>query len=90
MKLRKEILSTTDLATTTALNGKRNKVTNKIPNITNLSITALLLLLLKIKYLMLVIQSKKTYYNTNISEIENKITTEHDLITVLLLKTLIS
>ena len=27
---------------------------------------------------MLVIQSKKTGYNTNISEIENKITTEHD------------
>ena len=27
---------------------------------------------------MLVIQSKKTYYNTKISEIEKKITTDHD------------
>ena len=27
---------------------------------------------------MLVIQSKKTDYNTKISEIENKITTDHD------------
>ena len=27
---------------------------------------------------MLVIQSKKTYYNTKISKIENKITTDHD------------
>ena len=34
----------------------------------------LLLLLLKIKYLVLVIQSKKTVYNTNICEIEKKIT----------------
>ena len=38
----------------------------------------LLLQLLKIKYLKLVIQSKKTGYNTKISKIENKINTNHD------------
>ena len=38
----------------------------------------LLLLLLKTKYLTLVIQSKKTDYATEVSEIENKITTNHD------------
>ena len=38
----------------------------------------LLLLLFKIKYLILVIQSKKTDYNTKISEIQNNITTGHD------------
>ena len=34
--------------------------------------------MLKIKYLMLVILSKKTDYNTKISEMENKITSDHD------------
>ena len=38
----------------------------------------MLLLLLKIKYLMLVIELKKADYNTKISEIENKIITDHD------------
>ena len=36
------------------------------------------LLLLKIKYLILVIQSKKTDYNTKISEIKSKTTNDHD------------
>ena len=40
MKLKKEIPSVTNLATTTALNAKiNNEVKNKIPNIANLSIT---------------------------------------------------
>ena len=39
----------------------------------------MLLLLLKTKYLMLVIQSKKNDYNTKVSEIENKVATDHYL-----------
>ena len=45
-----------------------------LPNITN---TALAAVELKMKYLILVIQSKNDY-NRNISEIENKITANHD------------
>ena len=45
-----------------------------LPNITN---TALATVELKMKYLILVIQSKNDY-NRNISEIENKITANHD------------
>ena len=48
--------SITNLGTTTALNAKINEVKNKIPNITKLATTtALTVVLLKIKYLMLVI-----------------------------------
>ena len=53
-EVKEEIPSSTNLATTTALNAKTNDVKDKIPNISNLA-TILLLLLLKIKYLMLVI-----------------------------------
>ena len=46
--------------------------------ITITQLLPLLLLLLKIKYLKLITQAKKTYCNANISKIENKITTDHD------------
>ena len=39
LKTKKEIPSITNLATTSALNAKINKVKNKIPSITNLSTT---------------------------------------------------
>ena len=51
-----KISNITSLATNTSLNAKINKVKKEIPGNTNLAKTAaLLLLLLKIKYLMLLI-----------------------------------
>ena len=52
---------------------KIKNIEDEIPDITNLAIK-LLLMLLKIKYLVLVIQSKKTEYKTKNNEIEKKIT----------------
>ena len=50
---------------------------NKIPNITNLATTTALTAvgnkITKVSDLV-----KKTDYNTNISEVENKVTTNHD------------
>ena len=54
-----EITSITNLATTAALNAKINEVKGKIPSITNLA-TTVALTAVEIKYLMLVIQLKKT------------------------------
>ena len=65
----------TNLATTTALNAKINEVTNKMLNITNLATTTALTAVVN-RILMLVI-SQKTDNKTRISEIENKITTNH-------------
>ena len=48
-EVKNEIPSITNLATTTALNGKINEVKNKVPGITNLATTALLLLFLVLK-----------------------------------------
>ena len=77
MKLKKEIPSSTNIATTTALNAKINEVKNKIPDVTNLAIsTALTAVQNKIPNVSNLV--KKTDYNTKISEIENKITTDHD------------
>ena len=54
-----------------------NDVKNKIPNITNLdTVTALTSLENKIPNVNNLV--KKTDYNTKISEIENKIATDHD------------
>ena len=64
----------TNVASNTSRNTKIIEVKGKIP-ITQL--LQLLLLLLKIEYLMLVIQTKKTDYNTKISEIEKKIIDNH-------------
>ena len=70
-----EIPNITNLDTTaTVPSAKINEVKNKV---TQLLLPLLLLLLLKINYLMLVIQSKKLTV-ANISEIENKIYTDHD------------
>ena len=52
-----KVLDITNFATNTTLNAKTNEIKNEILSITNL-VTTLLLLLLKIKYLMLVIQSE--------------------------------
>ena len=43
-----------ELATTTALNAKINKVKNKIPNFTNLTATAALTAVKKIKCLLVI------------------------------------
>ena len=43
-----------ELATTTALNAKINKVKNKIPNFTNLTATTGLTAVKKIKYLLVI------------------------------------
>ena len=68
-----KILDITNLATNSDLNAKINEVKDKIPNITT-SATATALTAVEIKYLTLVIQSKKTDY---INETENKII-DHD------------
>ena len=56
---------------------KQLKVKNEIPSITNLvATTALTAVADKISNVSILV--KKTGYNTKISEIENKITTDHD------------
>ena len=56
---------------------KKLKVKNEIPSITNLvATTALTAVADKISNVSSFV--KKTGYNTKISEIENKITTDHD------------
>ena len=56
---------------------KQLKVKNEIPSITNLvATTALTAVADKISNVSSLV--KKTGYNTKISEIENKITTDHD------------
>ena len=77
-KVKKEIPSITNLATTTALNAKINEVKNKISNITNLATTtALTAVENKIPHVSNLVK-KKNDYHTKISEIENKIATDHD------------
>ena len=67
----------TNLATNTTLNAKINAVKNEIPNITNLvTTTALTVVENKIPNVRNSVK-KKTDYNTKMSEIENKITTDH-------------
>ena len=58
----------TNLATKNAFNAKVNEVKGEISGITNLGIKTVL------KCLVLVIQSKKTDYNTKINKIEKKLT----------------
>ena len=64
-----------NLAANATLNAKTNQIKNEIPSITDLTTNTALT---AIENKMLVIQSKKTVYNTNINEVENKITTDHD------------
>ena len=69
-----EIPDITNLATTAAPNAKTNEVQDEITIITNLATTATVTAVEnKIPNV-----SKKTDYNTKISEIKNKITTDHD------------
>ena len=66
-----------NLATNHSLNAKINQVKCEIPSITNLAETAALTAVdNKIPNVNKLV--KKSDYNTNISEIENKITTDHD------------
>ena len=78
--IKNKIPDITNLATTTALNSKINQVKKYLILLTLLILILLILLLflLRTKYLLLVIQLKKSDYNTKISEIESKITTDHD------------
>ena len=67
----------TNLAANAALNAKISEVKGKIPSITNVAtITALSVIENKIPNVSNLV--KKTVYNSKISEIENKITTDHD------------
>ena len=67
----------TNSATNTSLDSKINEVKGEIPNITNLvTTTAFTAVENKIPNVSNLV--KKTNYNTKISEIENKITTDHD------------
>ena len=81
-KVKKEIPSITNLATTTstttALNAKINELKSKIPNITDLATTTAALTSVENKIPNVSNLLKKPDYNTKISEIENKITTDHD------------
>ena len=67
----------TNLSTTTVLNAKINEVKNKISNTTNLATTTVLPdvenEIPDVSNLV-----KKTDHNTHVSEIENKITADHD------------
>ena len=72
-----KISSITNLTETSPRNAKINEVKSKILNITNLSTTTSLIAV-ENKTPNLSNLVLKTDYNTNISEIENKITTDHD------------
>ena len=74
----KEIPTITNLATATALNAKISEVKNKIPNISNLATTTTALTAVENKIANVGNLVQKTDYNTNISEIESKLTTDHD------------
>ena len=77
IEAKKEIPRITNLSTASALNAKINEIKNKIHMLLS-QLILLLLQQLKIKYLMLVIQSNNSDYNTKTSQIENKNTTDHD------------
>ena len=81
--------SITNLATATALNSKINKVKNKVSNITNLGRTAPLTTV-EIKYLMLVVQSKKLTITQKLVNLKIKLLMIMIMINLLLLNNLIS
>ena len=72
-----EIPSITNLATNATLNAKINEVKTKIPDITNLATTTSRTAV-ENKIPNVTNLVKKTDYKTKISEIENKIITDHD------------
>ena len=65
------------MATNASLNAKINEVKNKIPNITNLATTTPLTAV-ENKIPNVINLLNKINYNTKISEIENRITTDYD------------
>ena len=76
-EVKNEVSSITNLPTTTALNAKIIDVQNEIPNITNLATTtALTTVENKISNISNLV--KITDYNARISEIEKRVTTDHD------------
>ena len=72
--------SVTNLANSTTLKAKINQVKSKIPNITNLATSTTTTVLSAVENRIPNVSNlvKKTDYNTKISEIESKITTDHD------------
>ena len=68
----------TNLATNTTLNAKITEVKNEIPNITNLATTTVPNAVENEIPNDSNLVKKKTVYNAKISEIENKMTTDHD------------
>ena len=87
LKTKKEIPSITNLATTSALNAKINKVKNKIPSITNLSTT---IDLPAFENKMLVMQSKKLTATQKLVKLKIKLILIMVMINILLLSNLIS
>ena len=76
-EVKNKIPTLTTLATISALNAKINGVKNRILNITNLTTTTdLTTVENKIPNVSNLV--KKTDYHSKISEIENRITTDHD------------
>ena len=73
-----KILNITNLNTNASLNAKRNEAKGEIPNITNLATTTTTLTAVENKIPNGSNLVNETDYNTNISEIENRITTNYD------------
>ena len=74
-----EIPDITNLATNDSLNTKINEVRGEIPNITNLATTtAFSAVGNKILNVRNLVKKDLLYHNTKISQIENKIATDHD------------
>ena len=66
------------MANNTTVNAKINEVKNEIPNITSLATTTVLTSVENKTSNVSNLVKKKTAYQINISQIENKITTDHD------------
>ena len=67
------------MATNTTVHAKINEVKNEVPNITSLAATiALTSVENKTSNVSNLVKKKKTAYQINISQIKNKITTDHD------------
>ena len=74
--MKKEIASSTNLATTTTFNAKTNDVKIKIRNSSNLATTTTAFIAVENKIPNVSNLVKNTDYNTKIREIENNITTD--------------
>ena len=72
-----KIPDSTILATNTTLNAKLDEIKGKIPSITNLATTTITTVENETPNVSNLVK-KKTDYNTEVSEIENKIATDHN------------